>query len=311
MSFAAMLAARFVGVPFAPIVHSLLEGVELSITQSPSQVLRVSSLSDRPLGLHALRGILTPGVNAYTPEEDAGTVYVDVTKVPGLLIRTSSGYVALASADEGLELAAIVKPIPLVPLAVLDPPVLQWAKGITDSWLLDQITAKVASHNTWSRVVAAGMLARLAIPPGSEDARASVQAFFGGVVDEKLAAPRRWARSLTPHETHSIQEMALAEGDALQSELESFELEVNEHVTDWHRQWLDLRYRRDDLECVLVLLDESEHGTPLRAAMLELDREGDLVRLSVPPHMQDDDERLRRAALLAIASWWATPLSAG
>ena len=69
--------------------------------------------------------------------------------------------------------------------------------------------------------------------------------------------------------------------------------------------WKDLCSRRDDLECVLLLLDESGHSARLRSALMGLDRDGDLVRLSVPLEPQLASERMWRASRKTPGSWWS------
>ena len=56
-------------------------------------------------------------------------------------------------------------------------------------------------------------------------------------------------------------------------------------------------HRRDDLECVLVLLDEVNRAGDLRHFLAGLDKEGELLRLSGPGGSLRGDERARRAAL--------------
>jgi hypothetical protein len=303
-SFAAMLAAKFINVPLTSVVHPVLGGVKLDVSQSPSRVVKVSAPFGSPFEIRALKGVLQEGKSIYTPPEDTGTAYVDVAEVPVLLIRTGPAGIALSASGTNLELAELVKPLELVQPAHLEPPVMEWVAGSNDSWLRDEVAAKVGAHNSWSRVVAAGMVARLTGPSSSEEAREWVRRFTTGEVDEKLAAPRRWARSLRSHESRTVEELALAEVDGLHSDVEAFVVAVDSGAEGWEEMWRDLCGRRDDLECVLLLLDESGQSARLRGALASLDRDGDLARLTIPAQTEVADERMWRASRKTPGSWW-------
>jgi len=303
-SFAAMIATKFVNVPFTSVVHPVLGGVKLNFSQSFSRVVKVSSPLGKPLKICALRGALQAGKSIYTPPEDPGIAYVDVDEAPALLIRCGSAGIALSTSDKSLELAELVKPLELIPLAHLEPPVMEWVAGSNDSWLRDEVAAKIGAHNSWSRIVAAGMVARLTGPSSSEEAREWVRRFTTGDVDEKLVAPRRWARSLRSHESRTVEELALAEVDTLHSDLEAFAAAVDSGAAGWEDMWRDICGRRDDLECVLLLLDESGQSGRLRGELVSLDREGNLTRLSIPAQTELADERMCRASRKTPGSWW-------
>jgi hypothetical protein len=304
LGFATMLATGFVDVPFASVAHPVLRGVELGITGSPGRVVRVSAPLGKPLEIHSLKGELQEGKNIYRPSDDSETAYIDTTETPDLLIRAGSATIALIVGSNALEVTSVDKPIQMVAPAHLEPSVMEWITGSNDSWLSKEVAAKVGAHNSWSRVVAAGMVARLAEPSSAEEARAWVHGLVAGTVDERLAAPRRWARHLSPHETRTVEELALAEVEAMHSEVEAFSTAVDNSAGGWKEVWRDLCHRRDDLECVLVLLDEPGQGTRLRRALTDLDREGDLVRLSVPAQAEFADERMWRTSRKTPGSWW-------
>jgi hypothetical protein len=191
LGFATMLATGFVDVPFASVAHPVLRDVELGITQSPARVVRVSAPLGKPLEIYALKGALQEGKNIYRPSDDSETAYVDTAEAPGLLIRAGSATVALIVSSNDLQVTSVEKPIQMVPPAHLEPSVMEWIAGSNDTWLSNEVAAKVDAHNSWSRVVAAGMVARLAEPSNAEDARAWVRGFAAGTVDDMLAAPRR------------------------------------------------------------------------------------------------------------------------
>lgn len=305
LGFAAMLATGFVDVPFASVVHPVLSDVELGITQSSARVVRVSAPFGKLLEIRALKGALQEGKNIYRPADDSETAYVDTVEAPNLLIRAGSATVVLSASSNDLEVTSVEKPIRMVPLAHLEPPVMEWVAGGDDSWLLNEVAAKVGAHNSWSRVVAAGMVARLAEPSSAEEARAWVRGFAAGAVDERLAAPRRWARHLNSHETRTVEELALAEVEALLSDVEALANTVDSGNPGWKDTWRDICGRRDDLECVLLLLDELGQSARLRGALVALDREGDLLRLSVPAQTELADERMLRASRKTPGSWWS------
>jgi len=310
LSFTAMLAAKFVGVPFAPVRIPAFGSIELSIAQTSARVLRVTARPGQQLHIYALKGSVREGVTVYTPSEDPSTTYIDAEKLPGIVARTEAAGIALSATESGLEFAELVKPIELAPLTRLEPPVMEWARASGDTWLVEQAMTKTQSHSSWSRVVAAGMLARLAVPSSGSDARSWMQRFADGVVDDSLAAPRRWVRTLSRQETLSVEELALAEVEAVHSAIEEFVIDVDNSVPRWTDVWCELCHRRDDLECVLVLLDESGAADRLRHALRGLDREGEIVRLSVPPLTASTDERMRRTALKNPGAWWGAMPSA-
>lgn len=304
VSFVTMLAAKFVGVSFAPVSHPVLGSIELAALESPGRVVKIVGPAGRALDLQALEKALRPGVNVYIPPEDPGTAYVDLVGVPALVVRTPAGGVVIGAAGHALELADLVRPIELAPLAGLNPPVSEWAAACGDSWLINQIAAKMAGCNSWSRVVAAGMLVRFSQPSTVEEARDWVQSLLAGQVNKYLSGPSHWVRGLKDDEVASIEAFALAEVEALLAEVEAFEDAVASTSVGWEDQWRDLCTRRDELEGVLVLLNEVGKSAGLSIALVRLDREGDVLRLAVPAGAEQSDEWKQRAARKAPGSWW-------
>jgi hypothetical protein len=305
LTFAAMLAVKFVGVPFSTVSSPALGQLELAASQTSTRVLRLTAPAGHRLEIHGLKGSIRTGENAYTPAEDLGTVYIDTTRVRDVVARAATTGVVVSASEAGLNLAALVRPIEVAPLERLDPPVMEWAQHFNDPWLVDLVTSNCRAQNSWSRLVAAGMLARLATPSSGDDARAWAQAFVSGKVDQGLSAPRRWVRSLNERQIRSIEELSLAEVDALHEDVEMVASDVDKNVEYWVDEWRDLCYRRDDVECVVVLLDEAGAVGRLRQALTGLDREGELLRLSVPSGNAADDERMRRIALKNPGAWWS------
>jgi hypothetical protein len=101
-----------------------------------------------------------------------------------------------------------------------------------------------------------------------------------------------------------VEELALAEVDGLHSDVEAFVVAVDSGAEGWEEMWRDLCGRRDDLECVLLLLDESGQSARLRGALASLDRDGDLARLTIPAQTEVADERMWRASRKTPGSWW-------
>jgi hypothetical protein len=304
VSFVAMLATKFVGASFAPISHPVLGGLELAALESHGRVVKIVGPAGTMLDIQALEGTLRPGANVYTPPEDPGTAYVDLVEVPALVVRTPAGGVVIGSTGQEIELVDLVRAIELVPLARLNPPVSEWAAECGDSWLMDQIAAKIAGCNSWSRVVAAGMLVRFSQPASAQQAREWVQSLLAGQADKRLSEPLRWVRSLTDHEIASVEALALAEVETLVAECEAFEDAVARSTAGWEHKWRDLCARRDELEGVLLLLTEVEKSAGLSVALVRLDREGEVLRLAVPAGTDQADEWIQRAARKALGSWW-------
>jgi hypothetical protein len=310
LTFAAMLAVKF-AVPFSTVSSAALGEFELAASQTRTRVLRLSAPVDRQLEIKALKGSLRAGQNLYVPPEEPGTVYVDTSSVPNIVARAGSTGIVVSATDAGLNLAPLVKPIEVPALERLDPPVMEWTRHFNDPWLVDLVVARCHAQNSWSRLVAAGMLARLTTPSSGDDARAWVQAFISGKVDEGLAAPRRWIRSLSDRQVRTAEQLSLAEVDALHEAVDAVASDVDQNVAHWADEWRELCHRRDDVECVVVLLDEAGGMTHLREALTSLDREGDLLRLSVPPEIRGGDERMRRVALKNPGCWWGEPSTLG
>jgi len=306
-TFAAMLAVRFVNVPFATVKDPALGPFQVEVSQTPSRVVKVSAPRDATIQLYALRGSHQPGETTYTPPEDPGTVYIDAERLAGVIVRAGDAGLAIGATEQALELVELLKPIELSPLTRLEPPVMEWTRELNDPWLRNQIDKRAQAHNSWSRVVAAGMLARLPAPATGSDARVWMTDFGAGTVNAVLAAPRRWVRTLNEQQTRSIEQESIAEVDALHDLVELVAGDVDASVGRWQEEWRDLCHRRDDVECVLVLLDEIGAAANLRHTLTALDREGDLVRLSVPLGVLRGDERARRAALKNPGAWWGEP----
>ncbi len=303
-TFAAMLAVRFVNVPFAAVSDPALGGFQLNVSQTSTRVLKVSAPKDAIIQLFALQGVHRPGETTYSPPEDPGTIYIDSARLPGLIVRAGEAGLAIGATDQSLELLELLKPIELSPLARLEPPVIDWVQQLNDSWLVGQIKARVDARNSWSRVVAAGMLARLPIPATTANARAWVDNLAAGRPDPVLAEPRRWVRTLNEQQTRSVEQESIAEVDALHDAVEMVAINVDSDSAHWREEWRNLCHRRDDVECVLVLLDEIGKAVNLRDSLVSLDREGDLLRLSVPLGTLENDERARRTALKNPGAWW-------
>jgi hypothetical protein len=310
-TFVAMLAARFVNVPFAAVSDAALGRFQLEISQIPTRVLRVSAPRETSIQLYALRGSLRPGETTYAPPEDPGTIYIDAESLPSVIVRAGEAGLAIGATGQALELVELLKPIELTSLERLEPAVMEWARELNDPWLVDQVEGRAHAHNSWSRIVAAGMLARLPLPATKGNARAWVENFTAGRLDAVLAEPRRWVRALNEQQTRSIERQSIAEVDALYDAVESVASEVDSNAPHWTVEWRELCHRRDDVECVLVLLDEVGKAVKLRHSLLGLDKEGDLLRLSVPSGSLKGDERARRAALRNPSAWWGELVALG
>lgn len=302
LAFTALASAGFVGEAFSTVRDTALGRLEVAVSSPARRVLRVSAPAGVPLHVRAPDGREADLV--YTPDEDLGTAYLDLSAAAAMIVRAGSDIVLVRSTDAGV-LATPLMPsrVDLAGLAPL-PDVATWANASTDTWLAEQVAPLGESPDAWSRVVAAGMLARLAMPADGAQARAWVAALRQGAVDESLAGPRRWIKTLDAHAADAIAASAVAECAALSLDIEDVTAEVDADIAGWDDAAREVAWRRDDLEGVLVLLDARRADGPLRAALAAVDRAGAALQAALPADWADDDERLRRASLKTPGAWW-------
>lgn len=405
-TFAAMLAVRFVGVPFAPVSDPILGPFQLEISRTPARVLKISAPSGVKLQLYVVEGDQSAAGNVYAPPEDIGSLYIDTAKLPRLVVRAGAAGLAVGAGSDKIEVQQLLHSVEVSSLEPLEPPVEEWLRTLDDRWLEHVIASRLQERSSWARVVAAGMIARLPVAsrprphvsrqervaalerlgrelevaqnvlqsarrsvdderrnlerwsdwqaepawekrvacpspsrgdergPWSEewqqvfrrvteardsvmqlqqassatDARSWIDDLNRATVDPLLAGPRRWVRSLSRDQSTTMEDLSLAEVEAVHQDIEAISTDVDDDMPGWTEEWRDVCHRRDDLECVLVLLDEIDRAQELRRSLTILDKEGNLLRLSVPANSLSEDERARRAALKNPGAWWTADL---
>ena len=130
-----------------------------------------------------------------------------------------------------------------------------------------------------------------------------MEAQIRGEVQDGLATPRRWVRSLEPEQVSTMGRLALAEAERLGEA--AGHLERSDPESDaWRDEWRQLCHRRDDLEGVRVLLAERGASQALDSHLAAVDRAGRALRMSAPLARLGPDERLRRARLADPDAWW-------
>ena len=303
LAFSALASMAFVGEPFSDVRDAALGRLEVAVSSPARRVLRVSAPAGVPLHVRVPHGTEAAEVT-YVPDEDPGTAYLDLSAAVAMVVRAGTDIVLVQGDGAG------VLATPLVPssttlstLAVL-PDIAAWAGSCSDGWLGEQVEPLAASPDAWTRLVAAGMLARLPTPDHGAQARAWVDALRHGVVDATLAGPRRWIKSLEPSDAKAIIDASVAECASLSLDIEDAIAGVDANADGWDDVAREVAHRRDDLEGVLVLLDARGEDVDLRTALAAVDRIGASLQASLPDDWAGDDERLRRAALKAPGAWW-------
>lgn len=303
LAFSALASMAFVGEPFSEVRDAALGRVEVAVSSPTRRVLRVSAPAGTPLHVRVPEGADATELT-HVPDEDPGTAYLDMSAAMAMVVRAGADIVLLQS-DGGGVLATPLMPSPaaLSGLAVL-PDIAAWVRPCGDGWLVDQVEPLAGSPDAWTRLVAAGMLARLPMPADGAQARAWVAALRSGVVDATLAGPRRWIKSLDAADAQAIADASVAECASLSLDIEDAAASVDADAGGWDDAAREVAYRRDDLEGVLVLLDARGADAELRAALASVDRFGAALQASLPDDWATDDERLRRAALKTPGAWW-------
>ncbi|MGH7860331.1 MAG: hypothetical protein ACREQY_23625, partial [Candidatus Binatia bacterium] len=159
--------------------------------------------------------------------------------------------------------------------------------------------------DSWHRLVAAGLYARLIEPSSPEESRKLIDDHIAGRPNPLLVRPIAWVRSLSPTQLDDIEELALAEVDRLHGLVESLAESIDCEDPAWRGKVLELCHLRDDLEGTHSLLGEARRGDRLALALDGLDRDGDLFTASIPREIRFEDERLRRVRLGDPLAWWA------
>ncbi len=303
------LAALYSSMGFSAVADAVTAraGLFLERGRDAAHVLRVTSDSERRLDLRV--GNVDPTTAAaavYRPADEPGVLLLDLRRLDIAAVFGPTGGLVVRVSDSGVQIAHVSAPLTIESLAPIEAPVEQWAQAAGDAWVSEQVAAQLSYRSTWSTGVAAGMVARLVEPASGAGARAALQKLLRGEVDPAVAAPRQWARQLTDAEVRTLNDLALAKVDVLHREIDALADDVHEDRPHWRERWRRLCHHRDDVENVRVLLHEAGRAEVLNEALLDLDRAGESLRLSVPWTDDLADERARRVASADPLAWWGT-----
>lgn len=280
-------------------------GLRIGSPHDAPHILVVASADGRPVRVRQAREAA-----ASAEPQDPSRVALDIRAAGAATVTRTDGLgVAIKWQDRSIAVIAFVenfRPVdPVVP-PLPDPPVEAWAEAFADAWLRDFVRARVDA-SPWSRLAVAGVLARLAEPA----AGAAVEALLAGKVDERIAAPRRWARSWTAEERAGVAAHARAAIDDLHEDLDAVTAALAPGDEDWRADVLALLQDRDELEGVVLLLREAGAADAVEPMLAALDERGRRFVSATPGWRPLRDEQLRRAALGDPESWWAALATEG
>jgi hypothetical protein len=308
-SLVAGLVAVYLASPFSavPDLSHLPDrvGIHLELGSGrPSLVRLATTEPDDTLRVLPAHGGPVPEAALYVPPDEPGVLAIDLSRFPQVTVMSERGGVSVRLSGQRLTVQEIR--FRIEPLATVTAPLGTWLELVTDQWLVDEAALLATRQNSWTTVVTAGLIARHVDAARGESAEAAWGRFLRGEADPLLAAPRRWARGLGGPEKRTISDLALAETDVLHRELEDVGASVHEGLEGWEAQWRRLCARRDDLESVRLVLHEANADEALSDALLDVDRAGEALRLSVPWSAAVADERAHRVGLLNPFAWWGT-----
>lgn len=277
--------ARFDDISYPPIT----DHVSLKKSRVDPQMWGVAG----PAG-QRLQGVRTPVADPETIREATADGSVVIGK--GIVVFDLPHGTYLYDPGDSLIYPVVASEQP-PSLEVLTPPVTEWIAADEARWLRDEIHARVAQHDTWPSVVAAGMLSRL--PVGFRLERAG-----------SLAQPRQWARRLTFNQVQTIEVLLAAYVDRLVYRLDELSDEMACDDPGWTADLEEACRMRDDIEGVRVLLSEAataghaDIGDEVTELLTTIDELGTRLVRSLPVRLAIHDERLQHVAILDPGAWW-------
>lgn len=279
-------------VPVAAAVLTAA-GFQAQIAADGSRVVRfLSSSPDQPLVAHTLSASGFSGVIA-SGEKDV--VWIDLNAAGMFLLEGGGRRVIAEVEEERLLLRELAPGVALARLSAIPAPQGGWLGMTSDTWLNDRVAELMAIGDSWSVGIAAGMQARLTNP--------AKPVAPGEVLDASITRPRQWARALTAAEASTLERLALAEVDRLNGVLDDLTV-AGELDDDWCLDWVRACESRDDLEGLRLLLAEAGRAAVLTDQLAVVDRAGVELRMRAPLARVSPGERLHRARLLDVDSWW-------
>lgn len=230
-----------------------------------------------------------------------------MSKLYDILIHCDNGDVSLFevknanSGDEGTPPESwSPEPQPEVPI----PNIRAFLGGHeAEAWLLETAERMAHASRPLSRIAAVGLIVRLWSPP-SRKAREDVLEALRAGRDSPVDHACRWFQQL-PSQIHAnIERTAIHESGALEErlpELEQVALKDPELASKLGVSWL---HRRDDLECVVVIMACAKAGASLREELTTLDSCAAQYQTLWQWFELEDDERLNAVSWKEPGAWW-------
>ena len=185
-----------------------------------------------------------------------------------------------------------------------------WLAEETDQWLKETAEHLVEVGSSWQNGVAVGLLARVRALDSAVPPRDQFQQLMQGNGPGTFSKARRWAKELAPREAETLSDLGLAEIDALHALLEDLAEANDPDSTDWGHEFLALCQRRDDSECIRLVLAVGGNAGRLEMCLGGLDESARELMFALRDKPTIHDERLRRVARLDALAWWAQPAAA-
>ena len=279
-----------IGVPIAERVGFTFE----SSTQDPSYLLVKGDnpFVFRPEGAKGIKRLA----------KDAITFCRQTLADPFSLLKSDDIGLILKPEEDNLWVYPLDnRPLNLSPALEVKCPLTTWIDTCQDEWLCDQISKRDKVDDSWERVVAVGMFARL--ESDEFTTFQSLEDLMSGV-SERLDRERSWARKLSAENCAAIERLAVLHTEHLFDELLRLVKNPLPHDSQWKQDMQRIMHKRDDLEGICLLLREAGEGDLLVDELLDIDVEGDLWIDAIPSWDGDFDERLLRASLVSPEGWW-------
>jgi hypothetical protein len=172
-----------------------------------------------------------------------------------------------------------------------------------ESWLVTEATRLASASWSLSRLAAAGLVARLWSPPERQDVEKAMERLLAEQAGPAEAATQ-WFRVLGSRVQQEAESSASVEADALGERLPELQESVLEEPQAASQRCLQWLHERDNLECVLFLLQRTNAGEQLQERLAELD---DLAQRHVSLWSLaevTEDMRLQAVSWQEPDAWW-------
>lgn len=176
-------------------------------------------------------------------------------------------------------------------------------QAVVQPWLLLLTKSMASASKPFSRVAAAGVLARLWSSPGRAGREQNKKWLDGGHLDPTAAA-LGWFSKLGIESRELIESSAIYEWNELEKSFEQLvhtALEDPDALDESGREWL---HRRDDLEAVLFLLRRVDAGGAIARSLADFDQHVTGYRELWRLLDVRDDARLRTVSWQHPEDWW-------